>query len=336
MDFSIPSSIPKITKDFLLSKNSEETYMSTYLGLTVKPGLQISPLRKDNRPTCNFHRSPKTGELMFHDFGTGFHENFIGVVMEINHCTYSQALQIIAEDFGYIEKTTQREPVKLKISNIKLEEKPETQIQIVPKDFSSSELRWWESFGITENTLKKFKVFSCDSVFLNGNYFGSSTPRSNIFGYYCGKKNGVEIWRIYMPQRKTYRFLSNTGKSFIQGSRQLPDTAYILVITKSQKDVMCLYEFGIPAIAPCSEVLFISDKQLKKLKERFKTIIVFYDNDLPGIKGMQKIKSQHPDLNFFWIPRKYGAKDTSDFVKKYGINKTRTYIEQLKEYYGKK
>ena len=334
MTFTIPCSEPKITKDFLLSKNSEETYMTTYLGIPVKSGLQISPLRNDHKPTCSFHRG-KNGQLMFHDFGTGFHENFIGVVMEIHKCTYSEALRIIAEDFGYVSKSSNRKEIKVKISNVKLEEKPETLIQITPRKFTENELKWWKEFGISQDTLKKYKVFSCDSVFLNGNYFGSPTTKSSMFGYYCGKKNGSELWRIYMPQRKTYRFLSNTGKEFIQGSKQLPEKGDILVITKSMKDVMSLYEMGIPAIAPCSEVLFISNQQLKKLKERFKNIIVVYDNDSTGLNSMKRIKKEYPDLRFFWIPRSFKAKDVSDFIKKYGIQKTKEYVEKLKVYYGK-
>lgn len=335
MTFSIPSSAPKITKEFLLSKNSEETYMRTYLGLQIKSGLQVSPLRDDHKPTASFYRNSK-GELIFHDFGIGFHENFIGVVMYINKCTYSEALRYIAEDFGYISRTSSRQPVKVKISSEKLEEKTETTIQITDKEFTESELKWWESFGIHKETLKKFRVHSCDAVFLNGNFFGSPTSRSSMYGYYCGKKKGVELWRIYMPQRKMYRFLSNTGKSFIQGANQLPDTGDTLVITKSLKDVMILYELGIPAIAPCSEVLFVSDSQLTRLKQRFKNIIVLYDNDLPGIEGMRRIKKNHPELRFLWIPRKYKAKDVSDFVKKYGVEKTKECINELSKYYANK
>ena len=36
---------PKITKEFLLSKNNEETYMTYYLGIPVKKGLFKSPLQ---------------------------------------------------------------------------------------------------------------------------------------------------------------------------------------------------------------------------------------------------------------------------------------------------
>lgn len=332
MNFQTPKLEPKITKEFLLSKNSEETYMSTYLRVPIKRGLFCSPLRKDHKPTCSFCHSKK-GELMYHDFGTGFHENFVGVVMEIHKCSYQEALNVIAEDFGYISKAEDRPAVKIKVSNVKLEEKTETLIQIKPKAFSEQELKWWKGFGVTEKTLKKYKVFSCDSIFLNGDYFSSSSPRVPIYGYYCGKKNGQELWRIYFPSKRSFRFLSNVGKSYIQGAKQLPKTGDVLLITKSQKDVMLAYELGIPAIAPCSEVLFLSNKQIQHLKKRFKTIVVCYDTDLTGIYNLKQIKVKHPDLHTFFIPRKYGVKDISDFFKKYGEEETRRLAGELLKYY---
>lgn len=332
MNFQTPKLEPKITKEFLLSKNSEETYMSTYLRVPIKRGLFCSPLRKDHKPTCSFCHSKK-GELMYHDFGTGFHENFVGVVMEIHKCSYQEALNIIAEDFGYLSKAEDRPAVKIKVSNVKLEEKTETLIQIKPKAFSEQELKWWKGFGVTEKTLKKYKVFSCDSIFLNGDYFSSSSPRVPIYGYYCGKKNGQELWRIYFPSKRSFRFLSNVGKSYIQGAKQLPKTGDVLLITKSQKDVMLAYELGIPAIAPCSEVLFLSNKQIQHLKKRFKTIVVCYDTDITGIHNLKQIKVKHPDLHTFFIPRKYGVKDISDFFKKYGEEETRRLAGELLKYY---
>lgn len=332
MNFQTPKLEPKITKEFLLSKNSEETYMSTYLRVPIKRGLFCSPLRKDHKPTCSFCHSKK-GELMYHDFGTGFHENFVGVVMEIHKCSYQEALNVIAEDFGYISKAEDRPAVKIKVSNVKLEEKTETLIQIKPKAFSEQELKWWKGFGVTEKTLKKYKVFSCDSIFLNGDYFSSSSPRVPIYGYYCGKKNGQELWRIYFPSKRSFRFLSNVGKSYIQGAKQLPKTGDVLLITKSQKDVMLAYELGVPAIAPCSEVLFLSNKQIQHLKKRFKTIVVCYDTDITGIHNLKQIKVKHPDLHTFFIPRKYGVKDISDFFKKYGEEETKRLAGELLKYY---
>jgi len=94
------------------------------------------------------------------------------------------------------------------------------------------------------------------------------------------------------------------------------------------KDVMCLYSLGISAIAPNSENLFISDSVLEDLKSRFKYIVVFYDNDLPGLQNMQKIKNKHKELNYFYIPRHYKAKDISDFHREYGRDKTLKFIKE--------
>lgn len=99
---------------------------------------------------------------------------------------------------------------------------------------------------------------------------------------------------------------------------------------------MLLYEFGITAIAPNSENLFVTDKQFAKLKSKFSKIVLFYDNDLPGIKNMNKIHKQYPELTTVFIPRKYAAKDISDFRKKYGKNKTQELINEALTYYGKK
>ena len=95
---------------------------------------------------------------------------------------------------------------------------------------------------------------------------------------------------------------------------------------------MTLYEYGITAIAPNSENLFITDRQYQILKKKFKTIILFYDNDLPGIKGMNKIKKKYPELKVLYIPRTYKAKDISDFRKKYGKKRTKELIEKAKLY----
>ena len=333
MGFEFPCTEPKITKEFLLSKNSEETYMSTYLGVPVKKGLLISPLRNDHRPTASFYRSKKNGDLIFHDFGTGFHGNFIGVVMEINKCTYWKALQIIAEDFHYIDKVSERQPIKIRTTDIKIDEKTDTLIQIEDRPFTEKELKWWKDFGISEETLRKYKVHACESVFLNGNYFCSSSPKSMAFGYYGGMRNGIQLWRIYFPQKRTFRFLSNWDKNIIQGAKQLPDTGDLLIITKSLKDVCLMYELGIPAIAPCSELLFLTNAQLNRVKSRFKKIICFYDNDLPGMTNLSKIRRAHPELDYFIIPKQYNAKDASDFCKMYGFDKTKECAEQVKNYF---
>lgn len=318
---------PKITKSYLLSQYSEETYMEYYLGIKVAKGLFCSPLRRDNTPTCSFYKN-KSGELIFKDFNGSFYGNFISVVMEKYHVSYYKALQIIAEDFNLSKRHTDKVAVNpIKPSTTVFKDTGPADVRVEIKDFTKEELNWWNSYGITLDILKKFNVYSCKNIFLNGELFKTIYKDNFMFGYYGGKKDNLELWRIYFPKQSNYRFLTNWPAKKIQGLKQLKKEGDICVITKSMKDTMCLYSLGISAIAPNSENLFIADTILERLKSKFKYIIVLYDNDLPGIQNMRKIKKKHPELIYFYIPRHYNAKDISDFYKKYGKDKTLEFVK---------
>lgn len=324
----------KITKEFLLSKNTEETYMAYYLGIPVTKGLFISPLRSDNHKTCSYFRG-KSGNLYFKDFATGQCLTFEGVVMLKYNCSYKEALNIIAKDFGYIKGTS---PVKTFKVQPKFEGDKQTFIQVEIKDFAEHELKWWNSFGITKDILKKFNVFSCKSVFLNGNLHSQSSQHMPIYGYYFGKKENIEQWRIYYPknQKTGYKFMGNVSSKTVQGYRQLPKNGKLLIITKSQKDNMALYAYGISSISPNSEHMFISDDMLENLKKRFEHIIVLYDQDRAGKYNLAKIRRNHPELDYFVIPKQYNVKDFSDLRKIYGFEETKKLILQVLKYFKQK
>lgn len=108
---------------------------------------------------------------------------------------------IAANDFG-IQKFNELPQTPIKESKIVLDEKKEAIIQVEIRPFQQYELEWWEKYGISEKTLKKFNVFSCKNVFLNGNLFHIETKNQLIFGYYGGIKKGVEKWKIYMPTKR--------------------------------------------------------------------------------------------------------------------------------------
>lgn len=335
MNFEFPQ---KITEDLIFSKFPEETIMEFYLHRPVKKGLFCSPLRVDKNPTCSFFRN-KSGKLIFKDFATGQYLSCINVVMTIYNCNYYDALKIIANDFGIVKiKDLTKNKGKINLKTVKIEDHEMAKIQVEIQDFSDLELKWWAKYGITLEILKKFQVYSCKHVFLNDQLIAKSQQHCPIYGYYGGTikqdKQKFELWRCYFPKREQFRFVTNWPSKKIQGFNQLPKKGKLLVITKSMKDCLSMYSCGITACAPCSENLFVTDKVLEDLKKRFKYIVVFYDNDLPGISNMIKIKEKHPELNFFFIPRSYEAKDFSDFYAKYGRKKTleiiKHYISQLK------
>lgn len=321
-----------VTKEFILNNISEEQIFCYYLGIDkVSKKLICSRLRSDKNPTCGFYRNSK-GELYLHDFATGEFYNCISLVMALNNVSYHQALRVIANDFNLKDFPNLVRNTGIKRINVqKYEDKGMSKIQIEMKDFTLQELEYWNQFGISVETLNKFRVFSCRSVFLNDNLFSIIKYPQMAFGYYGGKVDGNELWRIYYPRNKEkgIRFLTNWPAKKIQGFEMLPKKGNLLVITKSMKDCMVLHEFGIPAIAPNSENLFISESVMAKLKQRFKIIVVIYDTDIAGIANMRKIRKVFPDLIYTWIPRKYKTKDISDFYKYYGKQKTLNLITQF-------
>ena len=333
MNFSFQ---PKITKELILSRLSEEQLMEYYLHLPVKKGLFRSPLRRDKQPTCSFYRN-KSGTLIFKDFATGQHLNVFDVVQSIFKCDYFESLRIIANDFGIVRDSALRKnPGKINLNPIKIKDKEISKIQIEVQEFTDSELKWWGKYGISKDILRRFDVYSCKHVFLNDQLFAKSQQHCPIFGYYGKKYQGLELWRCYFPKRTSFRFITNWPSKKIQGYDQLPKKGKLLVITKSMKDSMCLYSCGITACAPNSENLFIPDKVLEDLKNRFKNIVVLYDNDRPGLYNMAKIRKEHPELTYVFIPKKYGSKDISDFYKDHGrketLNLIKTFILWLKEH----
>lgn len=326
----------RITQELLLSKHTQEEYFTFYLGIPVRKGLFCSPpiIRRDSKPTCAFYKDSK-GVLKYKDFaGPTF--NFVGCVMHIFGINYGQALRTIANDFNIIPIENKEKNIpKISYDGYELKETERSKIQVELQEFSQKELNWWASFGISPKTLSKFKIFSIKSVFLNGNYFSSSTETSPIYGYYGGEnKEGIELWRLYMPTKIKYRFLSNWDSLRSQGAKQLPKIGEHIVITKSMKDLMVMYEFGIIAIAPTSETVVISEIQYKKLENRFNQVFLFNDNDLAGVKSAKKYKKKY-NCRCIFIKRKY-AKDLSDLYK--SISRTQFWIaiEELEEIFKNK
>ena len=304
--------------------------MHFYLGIDLnKRGLFRSPLRNDKKPTCSFFRNNR-GKLIFKDFATDQYLDCFQVVKTLYNCSFNEALEIIANDFGLKKNSTLvKNKGKIDTSIPRIEEKEFSKIQVEIQDFSESELKWWAKYGITIDILKKFNVFSCKHVFLNGKLIAESKQHCPIFGYYGKKYHGEELWKIYFPKRKEYRFMGNYPSKKIQGYDQLPKTGELSVITKAQKDVMTLYSLNIPACAPNSETVIPSNTIIEDLKKRFTHVVALWDNDQTGITFLNKFKRKHPELIYTWLPRDSGAKDISDFYKIYGKKKTQELIKEF-------
>ena len=128
-----------ITKEIILSKISEEEIFE-YYGVPCKKGLFCSKIRNDANPTVSLYRN-KNNKLIYHDFGDGTHVDCFGYIQEKFGVSYYMALQIIANDFGIITRSTMKKnKPKIEYSGNKIEKSEQAQIRVEIRDWEKVDL----------------------------------------------------------------------------------------------------------------------------------------------------------------------------------------------------
>lgn len=293
-----------VTLDNILSKVTEYDIYSAYIGNFKVGMIYNSPFRKDKNPSFGCYYSRTSKQLMFKDHGTGECGNVIKFVSLITGLVnYNDILNDIVKKLK-ITNSTQL------VSSKQYIPPTETVIGIVRQDFTPTDINYWAQFNISTDTLKKFNVSSIKYYLCNGIIKGIYKDNNPMYAYKV-----YNNFKIYRPLADKYtKWRNNLTENDIQGFKQLPKSGDILIITKSMKDVMCLYEMGIPAISPSSESTFIPEKALNQLKKRFKRIIILFDRDVAGVRYLRKM-SLKTGLEGILVHKKFKAKDVSDAIK---------------------
>lgn len=251
---------------------------------------------------------------MYKDFATGETGNVVKFVQRLFDIRYHEALNKIWKDLITNNKVKQRIPKM----ELELKE-PSKVIGVKRKYFTKTDDDYWTQYGIDREVLKYFNVSPIESFWVNDvQQPFVYTKDCPMYAYKVYNK--FKIYRPYAKRRED-KWRNNCGPYDIQGWEQLPESGEIVIITKSLKDVMVLYELGYPAIAPQSENSAIPKKVIENLRLRFKTIVILFDNDTAGRDGAKKIAEKFvlPHI-YFSIDNfiLYDIKDVSDYVKQFG------------------
>ena len=306
-----------ITLDWILSKVTEYDIYSAYIGRFKVGMIYNSPLRNDKNPSFGCYYSKKTRQLMFKDHGTGQCGNVIKFVSLYTGLTnYNDILLDIVQKLKITNDTHL-------VSSKHYIPSTETVIGVVRQEFTETDINYWSQFNISLPTLKKFNVSSIRYYLCNGVVKSIYRNENPMYAYKV-----YNHFKIYKPLADKYtKWRNNLTENDIQGYKQLPKSGDILIITKSMKDVMCLYEMGIPAISPSSESTFIPDKALEQIKKRFKRILIMFDRDIPGVKYLRKM-SLKTGLEGILVHKKFKAKDISDAIKLNGFEKVKKWLRK--------
>ena len=333
-DFNNIKEFVPITKVNILKAISPEEIFRHYLGFDFAcKKLYLSPLRDDKKPTFGLYYNSR-GELRYKDFN-GSQGSCFDLVMQKYRVDFYEALQIINRDFSlgfgsFAERkgnvyTILAKREKLDYTEFKEKFKSKnTQIQFKPQLFTTSDIGYWLKYGITKDTLVKFNVYSAKYVFLRKQlvmYYNRNCP------VYCYVFPDNRV-KVYRPLASKFRWLSNTSSDNIQGRLPWLKEEGSIIITKSMKDVMCLYEMGYKAVAPQGETQHLSKAIIEDFFGKFNKIYILFDNDEAGISGARNLYTQlsphfeGDSLSNIMIPIESECKDISDFYAMYGREET--------------
>lgn len=284
-----------------------------------------SPFRSDSIPSCSIQ--DWKGTLYYKDFGTGETFTAINFVKTKFNANYYETLNIISNDFnlGLHSKTMDTSSMGyVGIPNqIRKEIPRESIIRIKRRKWNSDiDRKYWGEQGFNTDVLSHFHIVPLSHVFIGDNCI-KIKPNCPSYAYVID----TGVYKILSPFSEEYKWITNCKAEHIQGWNQLPETGELLVITSSLKDVAKLYQYGYSAIAPQSENTLISIDKMTELKNRFKKIVVYFDNDEPGIEAAQLYESL---FEVDYIHNPIGdPKDISDYYKMWGDNPTRKLLKEL-------
>jgi 5S rRNA maturation endonuclease (ribonuclease M5) len=325
------NTLPLNTNNILKFINDEDIFRK-YINHDFKIGEVFSAeYRDDKKPSFGIYWNDHTNKLMYKDLSKKYGGDCFSYVQLIYKCDFWKALEIINSDFklGLGGKKLELSPT---INYEKKEYvKHRKKISIVKQDYTEIDKEYWGEHGITIETLKKYNVFSCQSYSVDNELRRVYVRDYPIYAYYFPRTGN---YKIYIPTEKSgLKWATNANNDWdIQGYDQLDNwNGGYIFITKSLKDVMCLYELGFTSVATHAEGHYFNPDFIRHLKERFKNVIIFYDNDESGKICAKKMAEEYK-LNTFFLPDYYynkdQIKDISGLVKFYGKKTGREMVMQ--------
>lgn len=326
-----------LTKDLVLGQVSEYQIFKFYCKNFNEPNkLFCSDLRTDNHPSCSVKHLSKG--LYYKDFATdeGYDcFSYVQRYMKVKFnedLNFQEVLKVISTDMGFIKKV-QNKKIIPSLNYVGLPDRfdrYDTIIRIKKRDWKNYDT-YWDKYYLNKDILNFYNVVPITDYWISKNNSDliniyTETKDDPAYSYEHGK--GMrKILRPYASREN--KWLSNVPRNVFSGWDQLDETAEVLVITKSLKDCMVWRLFGINAISPQSETMFLNHNQFILLTTKFDKIVINYDNDEQGLKSMKKF-SEEFGIKSFIMPD--GIKDISDFISIKGYEETKQLIKNFKNY----
>ena len=294
--------------------------VNKYLGISVVPSNINSILREDKNPSlCIF---PYKDSLFFKDFGTNQSGNIYQLLSLYWNIPLNQVYRKIYNDFTSVNYKSCC--CKNRITKTIIKKKSNIDIKVKIREWKPWDIEYWGSYGISKEWLNYCDIFPISYIFLihqNGEQIVISADKY-AYVYIERKDNKVSL-KIYQPYSTNFKWMSKHDASVWDLWTKIPDKGDKLIITSSRKDALCLWaNTGIPSLSLQGEGYIPKEKVINQLKDRYKKIYVFYDNDFKNEvnngRNYGKAIADKFDLQQIEIPTEYKSKDPSDLYKNWG------------------
>jgi hypothetical protein len=320
--------IDVLSLDEILKHTTEYDIYSYYLGSKFDVGkIMSSPFRQDLKPSFGIFKDKSSPALLWKDQATGETGNVITFVKKVKELYHTkQALKQIWTNviLGKLETTKRGKEITEIYRSVR------TIISVKRRNFSETDYVYWGKYGVSRDTLDLYEVSPIQFFWINDMQQNFQyTKDCPMYAYKIFDK-----FKIYRPLSKLKRdkWRTNCSTIDLQGYEQLQQSGDLLIITKSLKDVMVLHELGYTSIALQCENDNLSKTILTDLQNRFKHIVVFFDNDRPGIEASEKLCIKH-NLKQITLDSSlqtiYQIKDISDYFAVWGRTKTSKQLKSL-------
>ena len=262
-----------------------------------------NPLYDDHKASCNIYFDAKQQCYRMKDFGNDFYSGdcfwFAAMMLGLDVRTeFPKVLASIIRDLQLNlridDKQTPAPHPMRKYKNLHNEKKENKGMTETENDkkwykcyeqvFQTSELSYWQKYGITTKILQRYNVKSLiryEALSNQGKtYTLLSSQEEPMFCYMMG--DFVKVYRPFSKLRFVYG--GEKREDYIFGFEQLPNKGDMLFITGGEKDVLSLSAHHFHAICFNSETATIPENVIESLQLRFRHIILLYDADETGVR----------------------------------------------------
>lgn len=314
-----------LTKEQVLTHISEEEVIEMAVGYKPEEGkFYLSPFRKDSEEGTWFERFNNT--LTYIDFGDDkTHRDCIEFVADLHNVSYQGALEIVLK---YVNEGVSVDTPSFFSLKPKKQVQKKQYFDYKAKPFMIEDREFWFSkYSITKEQLEadgteSIRWFKFWSNRLNEEIIIRPHDRC----YMLRVNNKLKIYRPDQKGRSKWPYNTCTVNDI--GGLNTAIKSDHLIITKSYKDWRVLKNLNYNTIWMQNEKTLPNNTTLKRIKSISNNITVFFDNDIAGKQGADKLIAQlGNNTQAFFLPDNC-PKDASDFIEMYDYNVLNELLQQ--------